>query len=536
MSGEWQITHLLNTARKTLQTLEHLAIDLINPVALVNDIRGFLHEMSTPPPGDPAAIEALAATLRLSSTKLGIAHDELNTHSTGLPDVMVGVAAGTAGQAMTALVTATDNERTGLDLGATALTDYAADLKAARAEHARATSKFDDAGTHLSNSLDHHITVFGFDTHIPDPIAAVKDIGKAVGEAIDGVRIAVHSYEMAQTALYALQRHASDSSGYALLAAAPVVTGFSVLDTAVMASQFTIGTDPDHRILDPDQWAKVQAAVSKLSPADRAAFEDLLKNAGSPTARAALFSAMAAGGTLPQLTYLSDAMKGMSEDEITTMLSLNTDAVTGGATLNGKPVIEDPNRSVTCGSTSLLAMLARKDPMLALWLTTGKRTPGWNPPYLSHLTDKDWAQTDFSKRFYAAQGSVLTTTDRDVTLWPTSLGTPPWAADEVASMGGSPYESVMMDDQDPALTQKLMSRVAVAANSGKPVPIYVGDDHFPRHVVLVTGYSNGLYTLYDPSDGEVAEVPEAVMLGKGGTSQTVFGNWSRVDWVIVPKN
>ena len=73
--------------------------------------------------------------------------------------------------------------------------------------------------------------------------------------------------------------------------------------------------------------------------------------------------------------------------------------------------------------------------MLALWLTSGQRPPGWDPAYLQHLTEAQWNGATFLERFIAAQHSVLTTTDSDLGTWPEALGTPPWGAAALATLG-----------------------------------------------------------------------------------------------------
>jgi len=129
--------------------------------------------------------------------------------------------------------------------------------------------------------------------------------------------------------------------------------------------------------------------------------------------------------------------------------------------------------------------------------------------------------------------------------WPGDVGTPPWgsadALDGNLATTGTEYESVMIDDQDPRLLRDTLTRAAAAANAGHPVPMYVGGDSsggldatIPRHVVLITGYHRGVYTIYEPSSGASYTVPEQELLDGGGPSLDAFGNWTHPDWIVLP--
>jgi len=532
VSGEWQVTHLLNESRSFLRTLGHVAIALVWPPSLIADIERFRRTISYPPPGDPATIEGMATSLDTAGRAVDEVRADLDRRRVGLPAIVVGVAAGTATQAAAALSSGLSHEVTGLALSARALRRYAASLQDAITEHGRVDDHFDDAVAHLRRCADLTVEAFGVDTGVPDVPAVVREVSRALADAREGVRTAMRAYEQAETALQALQREGSDARGWAVLARAPRVPGFTVLDVAVMVDQWRT-SDPDNRLLNPDQWQRVGAMLAALTPAQRAALDELLAAAGSSTQRAVLLSTLAAGADMEHLRFMADAVRSMSDEDIARMMSLNTDNLTSGATYGLDRVIQDPTTGNTCASTSLLALLARSDPMLALWLTSGQRPPGWDPAYLQHLTEAQWNGATFLERFIAAQHSVLTTTDSDLGTWPEALGTPPWGAAALATLGSpTAYESVLYDDQDPALVRKLMSRAGEAANNGTPVPFYVGDDYTPRHVMLITGYADGYYTVYEPGSGSITRVPESVMLGTG--TPGAFGGWSHIDYLVLP--
>src|SRR4029450_1717862 len=122
---------------------------------------------------------------------------------------------------------------------------------------------------------------------------------------------------------------------------------------------------------------------------------------------------------------------------------------------------------------------------------------------------------------------------------------PPWGAADLLNGNlvttGTGYESVMIDDQDPAMLRDTLTRAAAAANSGHPVPLYVGGDSsdgvdstIPRHFVLITGYHRGVFTIYEPSRGASYTVAEQERLDGGGAPQPGFGNWTHPDWIVLP--
>ena len=70
---------------------------------------------------------------------------------------------------------------------------------------------------------------------------------------------------------------------------------------------------------------------------------------------------------------------------------------------------------------------------------------------------------------------------------------------------GRGYRHVLVDNRDPVLMQEVLTSAAAALDAGHPVPISVGGDTrggldaaAPRHVVLLTGYADGAFTVYGP--------------------------------------
>jgi hypothetical protein len=468
-----------------------------------------------------------------------------------LPAVMVGVAAGTAQQAVSALAQGAGGVEEGARIADEALRRYAGELRTARADHAAGRSKIEDGVRDLASSFDTY-DVPG--VPIIDVPSTLRHLRAAMDTVVAGARACLGAYEHVDRELYTLRRWLTDSAGYARLASVDTPPGFSVLDVAVISVQYLAADDPDRAVLDDAKLANLTARLGAMTPAERARLDAVLTSLNDPLARSIVLSAIAAGATLEQAEFLAASIRNLSTDDLRTTFSLDTDnpaSASGTAAYLNGTLIEQTD-DTTCGSTSLVMLMAQSDPLLALWLKTGQRPPGYNPPWLSQLTPAQWAEADFEQRLAIVQRAMKSATNEDQLLpggspfsWPSGLGTPPWGTADVldgnVTTTGTGYESVMIDDQDPSLLRDTLTRAAAAANSGNPVPLYVGGDSsdgldatIPRHVVLITGYHRGVYTIYDPSSGAQYAVPEQELLDGGGPSLAAFGNWSHPDWIVLP--
>ena len=76
--------------------------------------------------------------------------------------------------------------------------------------------------------------------------------------------------------------------------------------------------------------------------------------------------------------------------------------------------------------------------------------------------------------------------------------------------------------------------VAAAAADGLAVPLYVGDDALPRHVVLVVGAGRagdvGALRVYDPARGATGWVAETAFRD----GRLAVGGWERLWAAVVP--
>lgn len=552
MGDGWQATTVLNRARHAVRRLAHLAENLTNPVSLVQDVTSVIHAFTDPPAGDPDAVEAAAARYAATAQtahEVKAALDQIaGAH---LPAVAVGVAAGTAQQAVSALAQGAGGVEEGARIADEALRRYARELRTARADHATGRSKIQDGVRDLANSFDTY-DVPG--VPIIDVPSTLRHLRAAMDTVVAGARTCLGAYEHVDRELYTLRRWLTDSAGYARLASVDTPPGFSVLDVAVISVQYLAADDPDRAVLDDAKLANLTARLGALTPAERARLDALLKSLDDPLARSIVLSAIAAGATLEQAEFLAASIRNLSTDDLRTTFSLDTDnpaAASGTAAYLNSSLVKQTD-DTTCGSTSLVMLMAQSDPLLALWLKTGQRPPGYDPPWLSHLTPAQWAEADFEQRLAIVQRAMKAATNEDQLLpggspfsWPSGAGTPPWGTADVldgnVTTTGTGYESVMIDDQDPSLLRDTLTRAAAAANSGNPVPLYVGGDSsdgldatIPRHVVLITGYHRGVYTIYDPSSGAQYAVPEQELLDGGGPALAAFGNWSHPDWIVLP--
>ena len=553
MADGWQATTLVNRARLAVRRISHVLESLVNPFVLAADVSALVHQLREPPAGDPDAVLAAAARYAdAARTANGVKASLTAVAGAQLPAVVVGVAAGTVTQAVTALAQGAGGVEEGARIAEEGLRKFAGELRDAKDEHAKGEAKMADGLRDLGRAVDTGGPL-GVASSLLDLPGTIRRVQEALETILDGAKACLAAYEHVDRELYTLRRWLTDSAGYATLASVGTPPGFSVLDVAVISVQYLAADDPDRAVLDPAKLANLQARLGAMTPAERARLDAMLGRLSDPLARAIVLSAIASGASIEQAEFLATSIAGMSTDELRTTFSLDTDAASPSGTpayVAGTPI--DQTDATTCGSTSLVVLMAQSDPLLALWLRTGQRPPGYEPPWLSHLTPQEWAAADYDTRLTLVELAMKRATNEGQLLpggsrfpWPGDIGTPPWGSADAldGSLGttGTEYESVMIDDQDPRLLRDTLTRAAAAANAGHPVPLYVGGDSsdgldatIPRHVVLITGYHRGVYTIYEPSSGASYTVPEQELLDGGGPSLDAFGNWTHPDWIVLP--
>jgi hypothetical protein len=553
MADGWQATTVVNRARIAVRRISHVLETLVNPFVLAADVSALVHQLREPPAGDPDAVLAAAARYAdAARTANGVETSLAAVAGAQLPAVVVGVAAGTVTQAVTALAQGAGGVEEGARVAEEGLRRYAGELRDAKDEHAKGATRMADGLRDLGRAVDTGGPL-GVASSLLDLPGTLRRVQEALETILTGAKECLAAYEHVERELYTLRRWLTDSAGYATLASAGTAPGFTVLDVAVISVQYLAADDPDRAVLDPAKLANLQARLGAMTPAERARLDAMLGKLSDPLARAIVLSAIASGATIEQAEFLATSIAGMSADELRTTFSLDTDAASPAGTpayVDGTQI--DQTDATTCGSTSLVVLMAQSDPLLALWLKTGQRPRGYEPPWLSHMTPQEWAAADYDTRLTLVELAMKRATNEGQLLpggsrfpWPGGIGTPPWgsadALDGNLATTGTEYESVMIDDQDPRLLRDTLTRAAAAANAGHPVPLYVGGDSsdgldatIPRHVVLITGYHRGVYTIYEPSSGASYTVPEQELLDGSGPSLAALGNWTHPDWIVLP--
>jgi hypothetical protein len=186
-----------------------------------------------------------------------------------------------------------------------------------------------------------------------------------------------------------------------------------------------------------------------------------------------------------------------------------------------------PDRT-TCGAACLVVARALGDASYATWLESGEvagrardpRAPGRrfaDEVLATHVRTNRW--TDAAGRLRWA--------------WPRGLGTTPWAlAHELTATGGTtpPGTRHRVRAVSPRRRGEAYDVVAVAVARGHAVPLYVGNQLLPRHVVLVIDGDEAALMAYDPSSGRRIRVRR----GDFVRGDLRVAGWSEPWFVVVP--
>ncbi|WP_407344294.1 hypothetical protein [Pengzhenrongella phosphoraccumulans] len=282
----------------------------------------------------------------------------------------------------------------------------------------------------------------------------------------------------------------------------------------------------------PSVTATVAARLDTLLPEQRSRYDQLLtmgSDAGVPMA--VLERAFAAGARLDALAFLAAAWPELTDRD---RAQVATPLVPVGRAREVNLGDERARQTdaTTCGSAVLTMLAAAGDPLLALWLVTGRAAVGGVPREVRALSDADRAAPDVAGRFGAVQRAVKILSNRSAVgpfPWPAGLGTPPRGAARAARFPGAAFRSVLIDDTQTTTLRALLSRAERSLAAGVGVPLFTGGDlggglaaAFPRHVVLLTpgpdqaSLDAGRYTVYEPSSGSVHEISRAELLAPDG--------------------
>ena len=281
-----------------------------------------------------------------------------------------------------------------------------------------------------------------------------------------------------------------------------------------------------------------------LPAAERSRYDALLAGAADPRGRGVLERALAGGTPLPAIAALAGLWPELTDrdrDQVGAPLA----PAGGGSDVRLSDAPARQSDQTTCGSTVLAMLAAAGDPLLALWLVTGRTVAGYRPRELRAFGPAELAEPDAAARFGAVQRAVKTATGRGSLgpfAWPARFGTPPWGAARVARYPGATFRQVMVDDTDAGELGALLDRADRALAVGVGVPLFTGGDlssgpttALPRHVVLlVPAASSGTYTLFEPAGGALHHLARAELLTPDGP-RPALGSWSHVCWAILPE-
>ena len=300
-------------------------------------------------------------------------------------------------------------------------------------------------------------------------------------------------YQRSLSAAEECEGHLADLSGRAR-AAVNVAAGSSAAVAVVLADTFIGNADVDSTILSQQQATRVATLRANLSDADRSRLDALLAAAATPTERAYLLKAFAAGHSVAEVVAFAQKIHGRAAAWLRTNLSLIDPGQTGGVWLRNRQLRQYD--ATTCGSTSILAARAMTDPIYAFELTCG-----------GDPDERDPDGDRFQVRLAAEEQRIHDTTN---TVWPQSLGTSPWGvANELTNQAGSlgtGYDWRLVDDSDPRSVDPALAGAVRAVDAGQPVPVLIGDG-YPRHYVLLVGHDGEDLIFYNPS-GELVRIAE----------------------------
>jgi hypothetical protein len=177
----------------------------------------------------------------------------------------------------------------------------------------------------------------------------------------------------------------------------------------------------------------------------------------------------------------------------------------------------------SCGAAVLVAAQMLHDSAYAELVLTGRhRRTG-------HEIAGSTPQDRFAAECLAMHQRVTGAVDvrgRFQLPWPQALGTPPWAvAAQLRGSTGTAYRTVLAPGHDRA---RHLDRIRAATALGRPVPLYVGSEVLPRHVVLVIDPE---LTTYEPARGRLVRIPERDLL----SGRLDLAGWSHHFFTVLPR-
>lgn len=173
--------------------------------------------------------------------------------------------------------------------------------------------------------------------------------------------------------------------------------------------------------------------------------------------------------------------------------------------------------ATSCGSASLTMLRMLRD-----------------PSYASVLLDHSDPELTFANAALAVRRRTNAARDASGSLqlpWPAALGTRPAAmvrllqADEGYGAPGTRYRNVVIDPADP---DPVFDAILDTVRAGEPVALYIGDQRWMQHIVLVVRAAGGWLSVYDPAVGH--EV--MIIRGEFRRDELRVAGWQRA-WLAI---
>jgi hypothetical protein len=207
---------------------------------------------------------------------------------------------------------------------------------------------------------------------------------------------------------------------------------------------------------------------------------------------------------------------------------------------------ETPAKQVdqtTCGAAVIAMELMMTDPFVALWVDTGRLLADYVPAEVAAIDNLGAGLRSTQARWNGLQHAIHASSTRHAVVglpWPRAFGTPPWRVDNVTRVVGLRFATALLDDSNGGDVSAMVAHASAALREAIPVPMYTGGDTrvglsatVPRHVVLLTSVADHVFLVYEPSSGELRELPAAMWL-EDGTTRPALGHWSRICCLVLP--
>jgi len=287
-------------------------------------------------------------------------------------------------------------------------------------------------------------------------------------------------------------------------------------------------------------FARVYGArMAASSPADRKALAACLDQVVIDVD--VIERAAASGAPLPAIAALAEGWHRLPEatrGAIRDPLGRSTPGVVDWDGTVAKQVDQ-----TTCGAAVIAMQLMLTDPFVTLWVMTGRFLSDYIPAEVAAIDKLGGGLRTVEERWSGIQRAIhMASTRRAVAglPWPRAFGTPPWRVDNITRVAGLRFGTALLDDSSPRDVRAMVAHASAALRESIPVPMYTGGDSrmglgaiVPRHVVLLTSVVDQVFMVYEPSSGELRELPAAMWL-EDGTVRPALGFWNRICCLVLP--